>query len=322
MRLDLLCAAPLPCSWISSWLEQHDRLTEHHDLSSADPESAVATGHQLADRWRDDPPDAVLAVGWAAGLAAQVATRDRHVDVVLRLTRVCDARDAAAARLERATARGSRLVLAPSVGVAQRLVDRGVPRASLRVLPEAVDRGRFADEGAASGGASHRIGVRSGTAGRPGAGPAGLVEAVARAGLEPVGLAPDQPDHLLAPALRSVDALVVVDDTDEDVALTLRAMSCGVPAVAVDHGVLSDVVADGVTGLLVPRAQIIDSLRLLVTDPMRREAMGLAAVDRAQARFDVSVVGPVLDRALGELAGGADEGHTGPAEVEDEAVPA
>lgn len=322
MRLDLLCAAPLPCSWISGWLERHGRLTEHHDLPTADPEIAVATGHALADRWREDPPDAVLAVGWAAGLAAQVATRGRRIDVVLRLTRVCDARDAATARLECATARGSRLVLAPSVGVAQRLVDRGVPRASLRVLPEAVDRGRFTDEGAASGGAAHRVAVRTGTARRPDAGPVGLVQAVARAGFEPVGLTTDQPDDLLAAALRSVDVLVVVDDTDEDVALTLRAMSCGVPVVAVDHGVLSDVVADGVTGLLVPRAQIVDSLRMLVTDRMRREAMGLAAVDRARARFDVSVVGPVLDRALGELARGHGEGHAGPAEVEHEAVPA
>lgn len=322
MRLDLLCASPLPCSWISGWLERHDRLTEHHDLPAADPEPAVATGHQLADRWRHDAPDAVLAVGWAAGLAAQVATRDRHVDVVLRLTSVCDARDATAARLERATARGSRLVLVPSVGVAQRLVDRGVPRASLRVLPEAVDRGRFPDDGAASGGGTHRVAVRSGTARRPGPGPGGLVEVVATAGCEPVGLTTDQPDDLLAATLWSVDALVVVDDTDEDIALTLRAMSCGVPVVAVDRGVLSDVVADGVTGLLVPRAQILDSVRLLVTDPIRREAMGLAAVDRARARFDISVVGPVLDRALVELAGGLDGAGTGPAEVEDEAVPA
>ena len=112
-----------------------------------------------------------------------------------------------------------------------------------------------------------------------------------------------QPDEQLADTLRSIDVLVVDDDTDEEVAMSLRAMSCGVPVIAPDSGVMADIVADNVTGLLVGRGSLTDALRSLLSDPMRREAMGLAAVDRVRARFDVSVVGAMLERTLHEAVG-------------------
>ena len=102
--------------------------------------------------------------------------------------------------------------------------------------------------------------------------------------------------------LHSVDVLAVADDSPDEVALVLQAMSCGVPTVAVDTGVLSDLVAHDVTGLLVRHpGAVSEALRSLLCDPMRRQGMGLAAVDRVRARFDCAVVGAALERLLLEV---------------------
>jgi glycosyltransferase involved in cell wall biosynthesis len=77
--------------------------------------------------------------------------------------------------------------------------------------------------------------------------------------------------------------------------------------VALHLGALSDLVADGVTGLLVPRASALsDALRALLTDSMRLQSMGLAAVDRVRARFDTLVVAPLLERLLLEVVQAAE----------------
>lgn len=286
----------------ASWVR--DQLAEHgHDLDQATPDlvpdlaDAPALGHRLADRWgRADRPDVVLALGWEAGLAAQVATRTAGVPVALRLAGVGRAQDSGRCRLETALARTSDVVLVRSVGEADRLVSRGVSRALLRVLPEAVDRRQFADGERPSSGPPHRVGVTPGV-------PAGLVARLAAlADCRPVLVDPDAASDDQAGLLRSVTALVAVTDGPDDVTVVLRAMSCGVPTVATDHGALSDLVADGVTGLLVRPAAVLDALRTLLADPLRAEGLGLAAVDRAQARFDVAVVGAALDRELAALA--------------------
>jgi glycosyltransferase involved in cell wall biosynthesis len=187
-----------------------------------------------------------------------------------------------------------------------RLVDRGVPRGLLRVLPEAVDRHRFTDltspERDAPG---HRVGLVGGGEGSAG----GRLLALLRRlpGCEPVVLpgTAEVRDVDDRPALlRSVDAVVATDDTDDEVALVLQAMSCGIPVVAADTGVLSDLVAHGVTGLLVPRDRLPEALRSLLADPTLRESMGLAAVDRTKARFDTAVVGAHLERLLLETVAG------------------
>jgi glycosyltransferase involved in cell wall biosynthesis len=270
-----------------------------------DAQSAVRAGHDLAERWASTRPDIVLALGWEAGLAAQVAVRSVPAPVVLRLTRAARSPGSDRDRLENALARGTKVVLVPSAGEVDHLVDRGVRRTHLRVLPDAVDRSVFSDAGAeVTTEGPMRVGVA------PAADPQETEQAVALlravAGYDAVPLpGASTTDEDLARTLRSLHALVVSDDSEAAVALTLQAMSCAVPVVAVAVGTLSDLVADDVTGILVPRANgITDALRSLLPDSMRRQSMGLAAVDRVKARFDTAVVGAALDALLLEAVGG------------------
>lgn len=99
---------------------------------------------------------------------------------------------------------------------------------------------------------------------------------------------------------RAGDVVVAVDDTEDAVDEVLRGMAAGRPAVVAEVGVLPDLVADGVSGIVVPASEVADAARSLQSDSMAREAMGLAAADRAAACFDVAVVTPRLVRVLDE----------------------
>lgn len=92
--------------------------------------------------------------------------------------------------------------------------------------------------------------------------------------------------------------VVAVDDAPQDVHRVLRGMAVGLPTVVADVGVLPDVVADTVTGLVVPPDQVRSAAHALRRDPLAREAMGLAAADRAAACFDVGAAAPRLERLL------------------------
>ena len=301
MRVALLCSSStVPTTdWFADQLARRGHRVDRPVAPIAAAGDAADAGHALADCWTVDRPDVALAVGWLAGLAAQVAARETSVPVALRLTQAGRSPGSDRDRIEVALARGSALVLVPSAGAVDRLVDRGVPRRLLRVLPEAVDTMLFADDGAeVSATAGHRVGVAPGS--EVPSDPARLLACLPAC--QPVVLPAAGQTQDLPAALRSLTAVVAVDDSDAEVSLVLQAMSCGVPTVAVDTGTLSDLVADQVTGLLVPRpADVPEALRSLLADPMRRQSMGLAAVDRARARFDTEVVGTNLDRLLQEV---------------------
>lgn len=69
----------------------------------------------------------------------------------------------------------------------------------------------------------------------------------------------------------------------------LEAQACGLPVVVTDVGEVTRMVKDGETGLVVgarDRPALADALRLLITDPGRRRAMGDRAREVAVAEFD------------------------------------
>jgi glycosyltransferase involved in cell wall biosynthesis len=86
----------------------------------------------------------------------------------------------------------------------------------------------------------------------------------------------------------------------------VEAMSRGLPVVSFDcpRGP-SDIVDDGVTGLLVPAADVdalAAALVALIEDPDRRRRLGAAALDAARA-YDADLVVPRFSRLLAALQG-------------------
>jgi D-inositol-3-phosphate glycosyltransferase len=289
----------------------------------------VAHADDLARAGDSGRPDVVLAAGWEAGVAAHLAARDLDVPVALRLARPGRRAGTDEGRMETALTRSSALVLVPSVGQLDRLVARGVPRARLRVLPEAVDTTLFTDAGPADRsagstpggspgstpddhtGRAHRIGVATPSDGSVRTGLVAGLRSMPFCHVVPLAT-PDEWDASTPRLLRSLDLLVVADDTEAEVTTTLSAMACGVPVVAADIGVLADAVADEVTGLLVGPGGMAPAIRSLLPDQMRLESFGLSAVDRVRARFAADAVAATLEQHLrslvptiGEVAGAA-----------------
>jgi alpha-maltose-1-phosphate synthase len=86
--------------------------------------------------------------------------------------------------------------------------------------------------------------------------------------------------------------------------VNLEAMACSTAVVASRVGGIPEVVADGETGLLVPPddpASLADALNLLLHDPGRAEAMGLAGRERAVAEFSWDTVAAQTAALYAEL---------------------
>jgi glycosyltransferase involved in cell wall biosynthesis len=75
-------------------------------------------------------------------------------------------------------------------------------------------------------------------------------------------------------------------------------MACGVPAVCSEVGGLPEVIRNGVEGFLVPghdtKAMAARALEI-VTDPHRREQMGIAARQRASTTFCSQKIIPLYE---------------------------
>jgi hypothetical protein len=243
-------------TWLPAALTSLGHDVDVVDRPGLEPDQAAALGYQVAETWATRRPDVVLAVGWVAGLATQVATREVPVPVLLRLPRPGRSGSAAVTRVERALARSGARLLARSPSELDVLAGLGAPRSAIRVLPEAVEAG--ATNGATNGA------TKTGSADAP-----------------PV--------------------VVATDDSAAEVSAVLEGMAAGRPAVVLDRGILGDLVADHVTGLVV-RAEpdLPAAVRSLAADGMRREAMGMAAADRVQACFATEVVVEALGRLVDE----------------------
>ena len=86
----------------------------------------------------------------------------------------------------------------------------------------------------------------------------------------------------------------------------LEAMAAGLPVVATNVGGADELVTDGLTGLLVPRADstaLANALGALATDPSRRGVMGRAARDRAVHEFSVDRMVTQYGNLYSRLAG-------------------
>lgn len=96
------------------------------------------------------------------------------------------------------------------------------------------------------------------------------------------------PRNEMPQQLRSADLAVCVPWYEPFGIVPLEAMACGVPVVASAVGGLTDTVVSGVTGEHVPSKRpdaLAATVRRLLADPLRREAYGIAGVDRVRARY-------------------------------------
>jgi glycosyltransferase involved in cell wall biosynthesis len=228
--------------------------------------------------------------------------------------------------MEACIARSADLVLAGSSAEAEELARFGMPKSAVRVIPISVDTDMFTPEGdRAPRGSRYRL-VAVAPAGQPHGLPS-VVRALAQlpdtelvvvggpdarhvpltgpwrelcqlaAGLgvrRKITLAGDVPEAELPALLRSADLMVSAHAYEPSGMAAIRAMACGTPVVAAAAGAHNDAVVDGVTGLLVaPESPglIAHRVRTLLTRPVLLEALGYAAVDRAQSRYALDRIG-------------------------------
>lgn len=85
------------------------------------------------------------------------------------------------------------------------------------------------------------------------------------------------------------DMTVVTSEWEPFGIVGIESQSMGIPVVAIDVGGLSEVIVDGITGVLVPRGDI-HSLRAnvgrLLDDPQQRQTLGAAGRARVVEEFD------------------------------------
>jgi D-inositol-3-phosphate glycosyltransferase len=229
-------------------------------------------------------------------------------------------------RLETCLARSADCVLAGTSAEAAELVRMGVPRSSVTVVPSGVDTSLFSPDGAQAE-RNGQLRLLAVSALEPGQGLDLLVRALAgipeaelviAGGPAKSALRTDkmyralmrlartlkvhrrltftgQVRHQDLPALfRSADLLVNAAPREPGAAITIAAMACGIPAAVSAVGGNRDAVVDETTGLLVAPGRpdlLARRVRQLLAAPMRLEAFGIAAADRARARYDADRIG-------------------------------
>ena len=117
-------------------------------------------------------------------------------------------------------------------------------------------------------------------------------------------LGEQKPDAL--PAIYAEADLCVWPAVREAYGLSLlEAQAAGTPVLAGAAGGVSDIVQDGVTGVLTPEgdaAAFAAALRALLADPARRVAMGPAAGVRAATHHSLAAASRAIDHVLAKAA--------------------
>jgi glycosyltransferase involved in cell wall biosynthesis len=271
----------------------------------------------------------------------RVAERRHHIgggDAAAPRRRGPDRDASTRGRLERAVARSANAVVAISEDEMSDLTSLGVPRSAISVVPFGVDTTQFSPDGPVAprserprlvAVATHleRDGLETavraladipetellivGGPPRPELrqDPActGLARLAGGLGVSDRVMFTGRVSHDAMPSLlRSADLLVDVAWYEPFGMAVLEAMACGTPVAASAIGGHRDTVVDGTTGVLVPPGQpslLARRIRHLLASPMLLEGYGIAAADRAQARYSWDRVGretvSVYDHATG-----------------------
>lgn len=249
-------------------------------------------------------------------------------------------------RLEPAVARTADLLLATSTQEASDLARFRAPRTRIRVVPCGVDTTEFTPEGPAAErgsrlrllaaqplGADRELAlalralteipgaelVITGGSGKSDPARRAVLQAARKLGIADrvVLTGPIAPADLPS-LLRSAD-LMVSTASYEPVGMTaLQAMACGTPVVTCAAGAENDAVVDMTSGLHAAPgqpAELAYRIRNLLTSPVRLEAFGIAATDRARSRYcwdriareTVAAYGSLPGRAASTAAAAADD---------------
>jgi glycosyltransferase involved in cell wall biosynthesis len=94
----------------------------------------------------------------------------------------------------------------------------------------------------------------------------------------------------IRPYLHASSAFVMTSHREGLPLAILEAMACGLPCIVTDVGGNSEAVVHKTTGLLIPAGSTVaavEAISFLATHPEERSQMSRAALDRAQAQFDI-----------------------------------